>query len=54
MADLSKASKRLKVQRVLHDFQAGKLHTGGKHSAPVTDRAQAINIALAQAMGVTK
>lgn len=39
---------RRKVQRTLHEFKVGKLHSGSKKGRKVRSRAQAIAIALSQ------
>ena len=38
-----------KVERVMHEFKAGELHSGSKQGPVVTNRKQAIAIALAEA-----
>jgi hypothetical protein len=38
-----------KVQKVMHEFKAGTLHTGSKKGPLVKSRGQAIAIALNQA-----
>jgi hypothetical protein len=42
-------AQQAKVQKVLHEFKGGNLHTGSKKGPKVTDRRQAIAIALTQA-----
>jgi hypothetical protein len=42
----TKAGKREAVRSELHEFKAGKLHSGSKHGPKVTNRKQAIAIAL--------
>lgn len=39
---------RTKVQKVLHEFKEGTLHSGSKHGPKVTSRKQAIAIGLAE------
>lgn len=43
------AKARGKVHKVLDEFKHGKLHSGSKHGPVVTNRKQAIAIALAEA-----
>ena len=38
-----------KVQKVMHEFKTGTLHTGSKKGPVVTSRKQAIAIALSEA-----
>ena len=38
-----------KTQKVLHEFKVGTLHSGSKKGPKVTDRKQAIAIALSEA-----
>lgn len=35
-----------KVEKVMHEFKAGELHSGSKSGPTVTDRRQAIAIAM--------
>lgn len=39
---------RRKVEKTMHEFKHGELHSGSKHGPMVTDRKQAIAIALSQ------
>lgn len=43
----SKASK--KVQKVMHEFKTGTLHSGSKKGPKVTSKKQAIAIAMSEA-----
>jgi len=43
----SKASK--KVQKVMHEFKTGTLHSGSKKGPVVTNKKQAVAIALSEA-----
>ena len=43
-----KAAKA-KEQKTMHEFKHGQLHSGSKHGPKVTNRKQAIAIALSQA-----
>jgi hypothetical protein len=43
----SKASK--KVQKVMHEFKTGTLHSGSKKGPTVTSKKQAIAIAMSEA-----
>ena len=49
MAKASKARKKGKVEKTLHEFKVGKLHSGSKKGPKVKSRKQAIAIALNQA-----
>lgn len=49
----SKAGKSAKVNKVMKEFGTGKLHSGSKKGALVTNRKQAIAIALSEA-GMSK
>jgi len=44
-----KAAKKKKVAKVIHEFEAGELHSGSKKGPLVTDKKQAIAIALSEA-----
>lgn len=48
--DANAASHKVanKVQRAMHEFKHGELHSGSKHGPKVTDRKQAIAIALSE------
>lgn len=37
-----------KVQKVMHEFKAGSLHSGSKKGPKVTSRKQAVAIALSE------
>jgi hypothetical protein len=41
--------KPAKVQKVMHEFKAGKLHSGSKKGPVVKSRKQAVAIALSEA-----
>lgn len=45
---MKKAGQK-KVEKVMHEYKAGKLHSGSKRGPEVTDRRQAIAIALSEA-----
>ena len=45
----TKASKMAKIGKVLHEYKAGKLHSGSKKGPVVTSRKQAIAIAMSEA-----
>jgi hypothetical protein len=52
---MAKAVKgQAKVQKVMHEFKAGALHTGSKKGPVVKSRKQAIAIALSEASKVKK
>jgi hypothetical protein len=46
---MKKASGAKKVQKVMHEFKAGALHSGSKKGPVVKSRKQAIAIALSEA-----
>ena len=41
-------AKKTKIQKVMHEFKVGTLHSGSKTGKKVTSRRQAIAIALSQ------
>ena len=45
----TKAAKRAKTRKVLHEFKVGALHSGSKRGPVVRNRKQAIAIALSEA-----
>jgi hypothetical protein len=45
----AKTSKMAKVGKVMHEYKAGKLHSGSKKGPVVTSRKQAIAIAMSEA-----
>lgn len=45
----TKAGKSAKVNKVMKEYGAGKLHSGSKKGPTVTSRKQAIAIALSEA-----
>jgi Family of unknown function (DUF6496) len=49
MATLKKNKGKEKVSKVMHEFKYGELHSGSKKGPSVTDRKQAIAIALSEA-----
>lgn len=40
---------REKVEKVMHEYKEGELHSGSKHGPRVTSRKQAIAIAMSEA-----
>jgi hypothetical protein len=38
-----------KVEKVMHEYKTGTLHSGSKHGPKVTSRKQAIAIAMSEA-----
>lgn len=42
----TKKAKKAAVEQVMHEFKAGGLHSGSKSGPKVTDRDQAVAIAL--------
>ena len=51
----TKAGKQAKVGKVMHEFKAGTLHSGSKKGPEVTNKKQAIAIAMSEAgMGKKK
>lgn len=49
VAGANDKKKRGKVEKTLHEFKKGTLHSGSKHGPRVRNRKQAIAIALKQA-----
>jgi hypothetical protein len=43
-----------KVGKAMHEFKEGELHSGSKHGATVTNKKQAIAIALSEARKAKK
>lgn len=41
--------KKTKVEKVMHEFKEGTLHSGSKKGPEVTNRKQAVAIALSEA-----
>ena len=48
MAKSSRAHKQQKVEKVMHEYKAGTLHSGSSQGPRVTNRKQAIAIALSE------
>ena len=44
----TKAGKKAKMQKVMHEYKAGELHSGSKEGPKVKSRKQAIAIGLNQ------
>ena len=44
-----KKKSKKKVEKVMHEFSEGKLHSGSKKGPEVTKRKQAVAIALSEA-----
>jgi hypothetical protein len=44
----TKAGKKAKVQKVMHEFGQGELHSGSKSGPKVTSQKQAVAIALSE------
>ncbi len=44
----TKAGKRAKVEKVMHEFGSGKLHSGSKKGPVVKNQRQAVAIALSE------
>lgn len=44
-----KVKGQAKVHKVMHEFKEGKLHSGSKKGPEVTNRKQAVAIALSEA-----
>lgn len=49
-----KTKKAAKVQKVMHEFKTGELHSGSKAGPTVQNRSQAIAIALSEARKAAK
>ena len=47
--DMGKRRKRGKVEKVMHEYKHGELHSGSKHGPMVMDRRQAVAIAMSEA-----
>jgi hypothetical protein len=48
------AKGKSKVQTVLHEFKEGSLHSGSAKGPKVTDRKQAVAIALSEARSASR
>ena len=46
---MKKKAAAKKVEKVMHEYKEGKLHSGSKKGPKVTSRKQAIAIALSEA-----
>lgn len=46
--------RKSKVEKVMHEFKTGSLHSGSKRGPHVTSRKQAIAIALSEARKVKR
>jgi hypothetical protein len=46
--------KKTKVEKVMHEWKEGTLHSGSKHGPKVTNRKQAIAIGLAEQRRASK
>ena len=46
---MKKAKPKTKVEKVMHEFKGGMLHSGSKKGPVVTNRKQAVAIALSEA-----
>lgn len=46
---MNKQRRKDKVEKTMHEFKAGDLHSGSKKGPKVKDRKQAVAIALNQA-----
>ena len=44
-----KVPKSPKLHKVMHEFKHGELHSGSKHGPKVTNRKQAVAIAISEA-----
>lgn len=49
MKPKTKTGKQAKMGKVMHEFKAGTLHSGSKKGPEVTNRKQAIAIAMSEA-----
>lgn len=47
-------ARKAKVEKTMHEYKEGTLHSGSKHGPKVTNRKQAIAIALDQARRESK
>lgn len=46
---MKKKANKSKIEKVLHEFKEKKLHSGSKKGPKVTDKKQAVAIALSEA-----
>jgi len=53
MKPKTKSGKMAKVGKVMHEYKAGELHSGSKSGPAVTNKKQAIAIAMSEA-GMSK
>jgi hypothetical protein len=51
---MAKKSHADKIEKVLHEFKTGMLHSGSKHGPLVTNRKQAIAIAISEQKAQSK
>lgn len=54
MAKKRMAKKRKKVEKVMHEYKEGELHSGSKEGPMVSNPKQAIAIALSEARKMPK
>ncbi len=47
-AEMQVMAKKTKVEKVMHEFKTGKLHSGSKRGPKVHSRKQAVAIALSE------
>ncbi len=47
-------TKPSKIGKVMHEFKAGELHSGSKHGPKVTNKKQAVAIAMSEARKAAK
>jgi len=49
MARMKKLKKPNKIEKVMHEFKEGVLHSGSKKGPKVSNRKQAVSIAISEA-----
>lgn len=52
--EVKAGKKEMKMEKVLHEYKEGKLHSGSKKGPKVKKRSQAIAIAMSEARKATK
>ena len=50
----TKSKSKKKIEKVMHEYKEGELHSGSKHGPAVKNKKQAIAIAMSEAKKVGK